>query len=94
MRSFLRCSLPVAVALALASGGRAHAGFIFTKIAPPGALSTSAYRINDNGGNPQIVGTFTDSLGTHGFVDIGGTYTPLNAPGASSTSAFGINSNG
>src|SRR5260370_18708159 len=30
----------------------------------------------------QIVGFFTNSTGTHGFLDIGGSFTQLDVPGA------------
>jgi probable HAF family extracellular repeat protein len=49
---------------------------------------TQAYGINDNG---QIVGTFEDASGFHGFVDTGGSFTTVNVPQASDTFAQGIN---
>jgi len=68
MRPFLRYASPLVVAFALAAGGRAQAGgFVFTTINAPGASTTSANGLNTFGG--QIVGSYTDSLGTqHGFV--------------------------
>jgi len=64
---------------------------MYTQIDAPGASSTSANGINGNG---QIAGSFTDSLGTHGFLDVGGMFTTLDVPGANSTSANGLNTMG
>ena len=71
--------------------GVVDSGGTFTAISVPGAVSTSAFGINDAG---QIVGQFNTKSGTFGFVDNGGTFTTINVPGAVSTSAFGINDAG
>jgi hypothetical protein len=53
---------------------------------------TFGYGINDA---QVIVGSFTDSLGIHGFIDAGTGTTILDVPGADGvTEAYGINSNG
>jgi probable HAF family extracellular repeat protein len=57
----------------------------------PGASSTFASGINDAG---QIVGSFSNSTGTHGFLDIGGSFIQIDVPGASRTVASGINDAG
>jgi hypothetical protein len=43
-----------------------------------------------------VVGTYSDSIGKHGFVYLAGEYTTLDVPGAvpGSTSAVAINDNG
>jgi uncharacterized membrane protein len=51
----------------------------FVSISPPGATSTKAQGINDEG---QIVGTYLDSANVeHGFVLKGTKYTTLDVPG-------------
>jgi hypothetical protein len=55
--------------------------------------STTAAAINNAG---DIAGFYTDSLGTHGFLDVGGTIITLNDPGFTfngldTTQFFGIN---
>lgn len=62
----------------------------------PGAVVTVAHGINAAG---QVVGTYTDTLGRHGFVYAEGAFLPLDAPGArlgprSGTSAHGVNAAG
>src|SRR5262249_61130220 len=53
---------------------------------------TLASGINDTG---QIVGTYADASGVHGFLLSGGSYTPLDEPLAPQlTIAFGINAAG
>lgn len=56
-------------------------------IAPPSAIDTHPTGINDNN---VMVGYFSDSSGTHAFVNAGGSYTTLNAPGAVATYAYGV----
>jgi uncharacterized membrane protein len=63
-----------------------------TTIAPPGATSTQANGLNDNG---QIVGNYLDSAGVqHGFLLSGGKYTTLDVPKETNSSAVGINIKG
>jgi probable HAF family extracellular repeat protein len=72
-------------------------GGSFTQIDVPGAIGlpitigTVASGINDAG---QIVGSFSDSTGDHGFLDVGGSFTQIDVPGATSTDVFGINDAG
>jgi probable HAF family extracellular repeat protein len=49
---------------------------------------TFANGINDAS---QVVGTFTDANGTHGFLMTGDTFTQIDIPGATETRANGIN---
>ena len=78
----------------LATGSPANASaFSFTQLDVPGATLTAARGINDAG---QIVGVFTNSTGTHGFLDTGGSFTQIDVPGAilEGTRANGINGAG
>jgi len=65
--------------------------FTFSAIDVPGATMTDINGINDLG---QIVGTYTSSGITRGFLLSDGDYTTLDVPGASSTSAWDINDAG
>ena len=76
----------------IAAGSSANAAtFSFTQIDVPGAFYTAATGINDAG---QIVGSFVDSTGIHGFLYTGGSFTQIDVPGAFATQAFGINDAG
>jgi len=74
----------------LAASSPANAlAFSFTQLDVPGATGgTFAQGINDAG---QIVGSFGNSTGGHGFLDTGGSFTQLDVPGGGFTQAFGIN---
>src|SRR5262252_6369492 len=49
--------------------------YSFTTIDVPGAFDNGAYGINDSG---QIVGSFDDATGTHGFfLDVDGSFTTI-----------------
>ena len=72
-------------------GAQAAASFTFTTIDVPGASETLPIGINSRG---QIVGTYRDSTGVHGFLYDGGVFTPIDVPGASATLAFGITPSG
>ena len=63
----------------------------FKTIDFPGASSTVARGINDFG---EIVGQFSGSSGTQGFLLSVGTFTAIRPPGASFTNASGINNAG
>jgi probable HAF family extracellular repeat protein len=66
----------------------------FTIIDVPSSTATLAYGINNVG---QIVGSFIDNSGTHGFVYTSGTFITLNAPGVPSrigTLAVDLNDTG
>jgi probable HAF family extracellular repeat protein len=66
---------------------------VFTTLDDPSATQgTQAEGINDAG---QIVGTFSDSKGTHGFIVSNGIFTTLDDPAAVfGTFAAGINDSG
>jgi len=51
-------------------------------------VGTFAFGINNNG---QVVGTYNDASGSHGFIYSDGTYTTLDDPAGTDTQALGIN---
>lgn len=57
----------------------------------PGVPSLAPSGVNNKG---QIVGSFTDARGTHGFLWERGMFTPLDVPGATATVPNGINDAG
>jgi probable HAF family extracellular repeat protein len=63
----------------------------FKTIDVPGALATRAFGISAGG---EIVGSYTDGTGTHGYLWANGTVTIIKFPGAISTEAWGINPQG
>jgi hypothetical protein len=68
----------------------------FESINVAGASATRAFGINARG---DIVGSYTDATGTHGFLRSGGVVTTINYPDApghrtTSTEAWGINPRG
>jgi len=64
----------------------------FVTIAPPGATSTIAQGINDNG---DVTGAYIDSGKVqHGFLFNGSTYTTLDVPEHTSPDAWSINDKG
>jgi probable HAF family extracellular repeat protein len=67
------------------------ASYTFTTIDVPGSFSTDAAGINDMG---QIVGSFTDASGQHGYLLSDGSFTTIDVPGSFSTDAGGINNAG
>jgi hypothetical protein len=74
------------ILLTLASGASA---FSFIPINVPGASRTLPYGINKAG---QIVGSYDNSAGTHGFLrNTDGTFITIDVPGADGTIAYGIN---
>jgi probable HAF family extracellular repeat protein len=78
---FLAILLIASVTPALAQG-------TYTQIDVPGAYSTAVTGINGAG---EIVGTYFDSNGEHGFVLSGGVFTTIDVPNAGTTSAAAIN---
>ena len=64
---------------------------VFEPIEVPGAIGTRAFGINPRG---DIVGSFTDAAGTHGYVLSKGVFTQIDYPGAATTEAWGINARG
>ena len=65
--------------------------YTFTTIDYPGADETSIFGINNSG---QIVGSYTDSTGQHGFILDGGNFTTIDYPGAQYSYVRGINDSG
>jgi uncharacterized membrane protein len=63
----------------------------YTPINVPGARWTEAYRVNARG---DVVGTFRDDDGVHGFVLRRGRFETLDVPGAAVTMLRGINDRG
>lgn len=65
-------------------------GGIVTNIKPPGALP---YTIQTGGlsNAGEVSGSYSDSIGLHGFVFDNGIYTTIDVPGAISTVATGVN---
>jgi probable HAF family extracellular repeat protein len=53
--------------------------YTFLAIDLPGSTSTVPRGINDTG---QIVGTYTDDSGSHGFLYAGNTFSTIDVPGA------------
>ena len=91
MRSLGQTIACAVILLAVCSSAKA-ARYRFTTIDVPGASSTFAAGIN---GARQIVGTFYDSAGPHGFLYSGGSFTTIDVPGALGfTEATGINDAG
>jgi probable HAF family extracellular repeat protein len=72
-----------------AVGGFLYIDGTYTTISDPEAapLNTNPLGINNEG---DIVGSYTNSTGQHGFLDIGGIYTTIDF-GTASTIAAGIN---
>lgn len=66
-------------------------GFTFTTITVPNATETFASGINAGG---DIVGSYSDANGTHGFLLRRGVFTPIDYPGAVLTEARGISPDG
>lgn len=64
---------------------------VFEPIEKPGAIATRAFGINARG---DIVGSYTDGTGTHGYVLSQGVFTRVDYPGAATTEAWGINPRG
>jgi endoglucanase len=57
----------------------------------PASSDTKAYALNDIG---QIVGTYTDATGTHGFIGTAGGFQKLTLPDGTDVSPTGINNLG
>jgi len=75
----------------LALDALAVSGGSFERIDVPGAIGTRAFGINPQG---DIVGSYTDPSGTHGFLLSHGVFGRIDYPGASTTEAWGINARG
>ena len=81
--TFAYLGTPSGIAMALA--------YRFTTIDVPGGTFTRPSGVNDTG---EIVGSFTDDTGSHGFLYKGGTFATLGPPGASQSEAASINNAG
>ena len=77
-------------ALAALNSSSRYVG-VFETIHKPGSSATRAFGINPQG---DIVGSFTDGTGTHGYVLREGVFTTIDYPGALTTEAWGINAGG
>ena len=78
-----------------ASGDRS-AGYLiddgkFKPLVVPGSSATSAWDVNSAG---DVVGTYRDSVGVHGFILTADGFISLNVPTAAMTRVFGINTSG
>jgi uncharacterized membrane protein len=89
-RRFTTLETGLLFATCMVSSGFAH-DHGFTTIDVPGASSTQALGINPKG---NIVGSYLDAAGLHGFLLSKGAFTTIDVPGASSTQALGINPKG
>jgi hypothetical protein len=76
--------------LAAVDGSASSAG-AFESVDVPGAIGTRAFGINPQG---DIVGSYTDTTGTHGYLLRNGLFTTIDYPGATTTEAWGINPGG
>jgi len=63
----------------------------YTQIDVPGAITTEVYAIDAAG---DLIGTYFDNNGEHGFLLSAGEYTTINYPGAAATALFGLNNLG
>lgn len=64
--------------------------YTYTPISVPGSDFTSANGLNNAG---QMVGSYSNSTGTHGFLYSDGAYT-TGCPGGTATTLLGINNGG
>jgi hypothetical protein len=90
----MRCACRFAMIFAVASCAQAQAGYTFSEIGVPGAVSISANGINDSG---QITGSFVDSSSlTHGYLASGQAITTIDVKKAlqGTTVVTGINGAG
>ncbi|MBV9037786.1 MAG: VPLPA-CTERM sorting domain-containing protein, partial [Acidobacteriaceae bacterium] len=70
------------------SVGFLYANGTFTKIAFPGASSTTPTGINNL---DEIVGYYSDTSGQHGFTYLNGTFNTFDLPGSLATMPLGVN---
>lgn len=84
--------LVAAVVIVLAAcTGRREPGFTFTELTFPGAVTTVAAGIGDNG---HIVGWYTKGNVTSGFLYANGNYSSVQYPNAIVTQVMSVNSAG
>lgn len=63
----------------------------FEPLVVPGSSATSAWDVNPAG---EVVGSYRDSVGVHGFILTADGFVSVNVPRAAMTRVFGINSKG
>ena len=63
----------------------------FKPLVVPGSSATSAWDVNPAG---DVVGSYRDSIGVHGFILTDDGFISLDVPKAAMTRAFGINTSG
>lgn len=63
----------------------------FKPLVVPGSVATSAWDVNPAG---EVVGSYRDSIGVHGFILTADGFVSLNVPKAAMTRALGINTSG
>src|SRR5438874_773189 len=85
----MRVARIVGLMCALAVGALAQG--TYTKIDYPGATATYPAGIKQA---QEIVGSYQDSFGNHGFLSQDGFFTSLGYPGATISAASGINDSG
>jgi len=87
--------LLAAIAATLIGSPSAMAGYDFTTLTSPTGTLFRASGINDTG---EVVGSYTDASGTHGFSLIGGVFSTLDFHDATTTvtttNANGVNGGG
>ena len=66
-------------------------GYTFSTIEVPGSSLTVASGIDLLG---RVVGYYSDSTGTHGFLYNSGSFTRIDYPGSGWTAALGVNNTG
>jgi len=83
--------LSVALGSSVCLSPAAAASFTFTTLDVPGAAFTEPVDINNRG---QIIGSFDDASGRHGFLLTDSEFTTIDAPGTDFTMPRGINDSG
>jgi len=78
------------------AAGDRSAGYViddgkFKPLVVPGSSATSAWDVNSEG---DVVGSYRDSVGVHGFILTADGFISLNVPAAAMTRVFGINTSG
>lgn len=63
----------------------------FKPLVVPGSSATSAWDVNPAG---NVVGSYRDTIGVHGFILTADGFMSLNVPKAAMTRVFGINTSG
>ncbi|CAL1239598.1 PEP-CTERM sorting domain-containing protein [Candidatus Methylocalor cossyra] len=69
----------------------ALAGYRIQLLDPPGAQASQAFKINETG---EVVGTYWENGGAHGFVYGDGVFDTVDYPGAAETRLLGLDDSG